>query len=461
MHKFVGVVLAAGVGSRMFSQLPKVLHKIFDKTLLEYCVTSLINAGASHIIIITGFKEELVKAEILKWNLSCKITTVSQHKQLGTGHAVKMTVPFLDESNIIVTCGDTPLILSNTIRQLLETHINTNMHCTLASTILKDSTGYGRIVRQSATDTSNAYSLLKIVEEKDTNEAERLIKEINTGVYCFNKNALTFALEKINNNNALNEYYLTDTVEILLNNEYKANAIVFKNEKEFLGVNTRLQLSEATKILQNSINNYHMQNGVTIMDPNTTYISENVKIGMDTVIYPSVMILGSCEIGENNIIGPNTSIYSANIGNNTKIENSTIREATIGDFTTVGPYAHIRPSTIVGQYSRIGNFVEIKNTKLGNKTKLSHLSYVGDANIGNDVNIGCGVITVNYDGKKKHKTIIEDGVFIGCNSNIIAPNLIQSNSYIAAGTTITEEVPENSLAIGRVKQVNKENYLNT
>ena len=456
MHTFVGVILAAGVGSRMQSNLPKVLHKIFGKTMLNLSATALANAGAKKIIIVTGYKKEVVEKEITTWELNCPIHTVYQSSQLGTGHAVKMAKDYFGSGNVIVTCGDAPLITSETLSFLINNHTQNARHCTAVSTVVTNPLGYGRILRKHQYNINSP--LKKIIEEKDASVNEKEIKEVNTGLYCFSASELNFSLQKLTNDNASGEYYLTDTIEILQTLGYSVDALLSQNTNEFFGVNTRIQLSQATKILQSRVNDFHMLNGITMVDPNTTYISNGVIIGKDTIIYPNCIIEGNTTIGENCTIGPHTTIKETTIGSFSLIQSSTVLNSTIGNNTFVGPYAHIRPNTSIGNNARIGNFTEIKNTTIGNNSKASHLSYIGDSAIGNNVNIGCGVITVNYDGKNKNTTTIEDDVFVGCNTNLIAPVTLHKNSYVAAGTTVTETVAPNSLAIGRVRQQNKLNW---
>lgn len=455
MHNFVGVIMAAGHGTRMKSKTPKVLHKIFDKTMVHHCATSLIKAGANHLIVIIGHGRELVKEEIESWSFSdVNISIAVQEEQLGTGHAARVAIPYIPHTakNIIVMYGDTPLVRSETISNLIDNHMSNNSSLSMVSTIVENSTGYGRVVRD------NSGSLIKIVEEKDASSQEKSIKEINPGLYCYNKFHFLSSLEKITNNNAQKEYYITDTIEILLSEKNVVNALVTDTFQDFFGVNNRIQLQNVTKIMQNRINENHMLNGVTFIDSSTTYVGSDVVIGQDTVIYPNTTISGLSTIGEMCVIGPNSNIKDTNIGTKSKIESSTAIESQVGDSTTVGPYAYLRPNTKLGNKVKIGDFVEVKNATFGDGSKASHLSYIGDAVIGSDVNLGCGIITVNYDGVKKHKTIVEDKAFVGCNSNLIAPVTVGSGAYVAAGTTITQDVEPKALAIGRVRQENKTNW---
>lgn len=446
MTNFKAIILAAGEGSRMKSNKPKVLHKIFDKTMISYVVESAKEAGAEEVVVVTGYKQEVVRQNI------DGVSFVSQEKQLGTGHAVKVCENLIEEDdNVIILYGDTPLITAETLKRLHEYHVKNKLSATIMSAILNDSAGYGRIIRKDK-------NYFKIVEHKDANEEESLVKEVNTGVYCFKGEDLKYALSNLNNNNAQKEYYLTDTIEILLNKGLKAGIMVADNPDEFYGVNSRLQLSIATDIMKKRINIYHMLNGVTIIDPNQTYIGKNVVIDMDTIIYPGTIIEGNVSIGKECVIGPNTTIKNSKIGHGVTIENSIMLESKINNNSSIGPFAYIRPNSNIGENVKIGDFVEVKNTNIGNNTKASHLSYLGDSDIGNNINVGCGTITVNYDGTHKARTVIEDGAFIGCNSNLIAPVKIEKNAYVAAGSTITEDVPSSSLGIARERQVIKKNW---
>ena len=416
MSKFTAVVLAAGRGTRMNSNLPKVVHKIFDKSMINYVLDCSSKAGSKKNIVVTGFKEDIVRDEIKSRE---DAIFVHQNKQLGTGHAASMALPHIEENDeVMILYGDMPLITEETLKNIYETHISSNADLTLQSTYVENPFGYGRIVRKDGL-------IKRIVEQKDATHKQQEIKEINTGIYLFKAKALKEAIEKMDKNNAQNELYLTDAVEILIKLGKRVLAVVSPNFKEFMGVNSRIELAAATKVMQIRINEKLMLSGVTIVDPETTYISVSAKIGKDTIIMPSTVIAENCTIGEN---------------------------------CSIGPFAHLRAGTKISNNVRIGNFVETKNTTIGNGSKLSHLSYAGDAIIGDNVNYSCGSITVNYDGKNKHTTQIEDNSFIGCNVNLIAPVTVSKNAFIAAGSTITEDVPENALAIARERQSIKQNW---
>lgn len=449
MSNKYAIVLAAGKGTRMKSKLYKVLHPVCGKPMVQHVVDHVISVGVQNIVTVVGHGAELVKTQIGDHS-----EYALQADQLGTAHAVIQAAPMLKdkEGTTLVICGDTPLISPETIQALFDEHERLQAKATILTAHLEDSTGYGRIIR------GENGSVLKIVEHKDASPEELTVQEINTGTYCFDNKALFEALNEVNNNNAQGEYYLPDVIEILKAKGEIVAAYKTANFDETLGVNDRYALSIAESIMRKNINKKHMLNGVTIIDSNSTYISADAKIGSDTIIYPGTMIYGNSIIGMGSTIGPNTEIIDSEIGNDTVIKQSVVHESKIGHSTSVGPFAHIRPASTLGDEVRIGNFVETKKVTFGNGSKASHLSYIGDAEIGQGVNLGCGSITVNYDGKNKFKTTIEDNVFVGCNSNLIAPVTVKKGSYIAAGSTITDEVPEDSLAIARARQVNKEGY---
>lgn len=438
------LVLAAGQGKRIKSNLPKVLHKVCGKEMVNHVIDSIRKSKIDDINIIIGKGAELVKVG----TESRKVSYSLQAEQLGTGHAVICAKEFLKDKKGVVAIftGDTPLIKQETIERLVENHINNKNAATILTALVEDPTGYGRIVRKDN-------QVLKIVEHKDCNEEELKINEMNSGIYCFDIELLVDALEKLNNNNEQGEYYLTDIIEILKSQNKPIGAVITDYE-ETIGVNSRIQLAQAEEILKNRINLKHMENGVTLIDPKTTYIGIDVEIGKDTIIYPNNILEGNTKVGENCLIYQNSRIKDSVIGNEVDIQSSVILDAIIGDNTTVGPFAYLRPETKVGKHARIGDFVEIKKSTIGDGTKVSHLTYIGDAEVGSGCNFGCGTVVVNYDGKTKHKTIIGDNSFIGCNTNLVSPVKVEDNTYIAAGSTITSEVKEGDLAIARAKQRN-------
>jgi len=439
------LVLAAGQGKRIKSDLPKVLHKVCGKEMLKHVIDSIRRSGIDDIDVIIGKGAELVKERTSDKNVSYSL----QAEQLGTGHAVRCAEEFLKDKNGVVAifAGDTPLIKQSTIEKLFKNHIENENAATILTSIVEDPTGYGRIVRDKNDQ------VLKIVEHKDCNEEELKINEMNTAIYCFDIELLVNALGKINNNNNQGEYYLTDIIEILKSENKSVGAVVTEYE-ETIGVNSRVQLAEAEEILRNRINLKHMENGVTLIDSKTTYIGIDVEIGKDTIIYPNNILEGNTKIGDNCLLYQNSRITDSIIGNEVEIQSSVILSSSVGDNTTVGPFAYIRPETKIGKNARIGDFVEIKKSTIGDGTKVSHLTYIGDAEVGEECNFGCGTVVVNYDGKNKYKTTIGDHSFIGCNTNLVSPVTIHDNTYIAAGSTITSEVNEGDLAVARAKQRN-------
>lgn len=449
MNNRYAIVLAAGKGTRMKSKLYKVLHKVCDRTMVELVLDSIENLNMQEVITVVGHGAEQVKNV-----LNNRSKFVLQAEQLGTAHAVKMAREELagKKGTTIVMYGDTPLITSETVDAMLSHHENSNAQATVLTAYAEDPYAYGRIIRD---ENGN---LVKIVEEKDATLEEKKIKEINSGIYCFDNELLFEILEEIKNDNNQGEYYLPDAIYLIREKGLKIETYLCENFDETFGVNDRVALSYAENIMRNRINNYHMLNGVTLVDPKSTYIAPNVKIGIDTTIYPNVTIKSNTVIGEDCQIKPNSYLENSVIGNGVKILQSTVIDSKVGDGTSIGPYSHLRNNSVVGKDVRIGNFVELKNAKYGNKSKTAHLSYMGDVEIGDDTNIGCGTITVNYDGKNKHKTKIGSHTFIGCNTNLIAPLEIGNNVTVAAGTTVTENIADYSLTIGRVKQENKEGY---
>ncbi|NPC94945.1 bifunctional UDP-N-acetylglucosamine diphosphorylase/glucosamine-1-phosphate N-acetyltransferase GlmU [Bacillus sp. WMMC1349] len=449
MDKRFAVVLAAGQGTRMKSKLYKVLHPVCGKPMVEHVVDEVLKLSLAKLVTIVGHGADDVQNQ-----LGSKSEYALQAEQLGTAHAVKQAKSILanEAGTTIVVCGDTPLLTAETMEAMLKEHREQKAKVTILTAMAKNPTGYGRIIR------NETGIVEKIVEHKDATEAERLVKEINTGTYCFDNEMLFEAIEQVSNDNVQGEYYLPDVIEILKQQGETVAAYQTDNFQETLGVNDRVALSQAETYMKQRINNRHMLNGVSLIDPNNTYISAEAVIGRDTVIYPGTMIKGRVEIGEHSVIGQNSELESSKIGSRTVIKQSVIMNSEIGDDVMIGPFAHIRPDSKIGNEVRIGNFVEVKKTEFGNRSKASHLSYIGDAEIGEDVNLGCGSITVNYDGKHKYLTKVEDGAFVGCNSNLIAPITIGKGAYVAAGSTVTDDVPGAALSIARAKQINKEDY---
>ena len=439
------VILAAGQGTRIKSNIPKVLHKVCGKEMVNHVIDNMREAGIEDVNVIIGNGSELVKESTKDRNVSYSL----QEEQLGTGHAVKCAKEFLQGKDgvVAVFTGDSPLTRVETIEKLIKEHIEKGNKATLLSAYVDDPTGYGRIIRDDNKE------VLKIVEHKDCNEEELKVNEMNAGMYCFDIKSLLSSLEELNNNNVQGEYYLTDVIGILKDKKEKVGALVTDYE-DTLGVNSRAQLAEVEKVLRKRINKFHLDNGVTLIDPDTTYIGVDVIIGKDTVIYPNNILEGYTKIGESCTILQNSRIKDSIIEDEVEVQASVILNSRIGKNTTVGPFAYIRPESTIGEGVRIGDFVEVKKSSIGNGTKVSHLTYIGDAEVGSGCNFGCGTVVVNYDGKTKNKTIIGDHSFIGCNTNLISPVEVQDNTYIAAGSTITSTVEEGDLAVARAKQRN-------
>lgn len=443
------LILAAGQGKRIKSDLPKVLNKVCGKEMVNHVIDTLRKENIEDINVIIGKGADLVKENTKSRNISYSL----QEEQLGTGHAVKCAIDFLKgkRGTVAIFNGDAPLITEETIEELFKTHKENENSATILTSILNDASGYGRIIRKGN-------EVLKIVEHKDCNDEELKVKEINSGMYCFEIESLVECLGNLSNNNSQGEYYLTDVIGMLKEKNEKVGALVISYE-ETLGVNSRVQLAEVEAVLRKRINNKHLENGVTIIDPNTTYIGIDVEIGQDTIIYPGNVLEGNTVIGKNCVLYPNSRINNSVIGESVDIQSSVILESKIGNQTTVGPFAYIRPESIIGNNVRVGDFVEIKKSTIGNNTKVSHLTYVGDAEVGEGCNFGCGTVTVNYDGKNKNKTIIGNNSFIGCNTNLISPVTVEDNTYIAAGSTITNNVKSGELAVARAKQRNIEGWV--
>lgn len=446
---FTSVILAAGMGTRMKSKMPKVLHKVCGKPLSKWVIDASKAAGADKVCAVVGHKAETVK-EVL--GNVCEFAL--QAEQKGTGHAVMQAIDVIKNSKgeVVILNGDTPLITAETINKAIEYHKNNDNQATVITAILDDATGYGRIVRD------NDGSVLKIVEQKDASEEEKKINEVNSGMYVFDAQSLVYALDKITPNNAQGEYYLTDTLEILLSAGKKIGGYAISDNDEIRGINDRVQLNEAEKIMQKRINEYHMRNGVTMRNPESVYIEDGVEIGNDTEICQNVTIKSGTKIGSDCVIGSGSMLDRAVIHDGVDVLSSVILESEVDEGTYVGPFAYIRPNCHVGKEVKVGDFVELKNSNIDDGTKISHLTYIGDSDVGKRVNFGCGTVTCNYDGKKKYRTTIGDDCFVGCNTNFVSPINVGDGVYIAAGSTITEDIPENSLSIARARQVNKEGW---
>lgn len=415
-QEVIALVLAAGKGTRMKSDKSKLVHKIYGKELVKRVVETAKKSGVNDVIAVVGYKKEQVQQV-----LGDSVKYAYQDEMLGTGHAVLQAEEYLKDKHgkVVVLNGDVPILRPETVKKFIEKSINNKEYATILTAIYNNPTGYGRVVRDIGGNVK------AIVEEKDSTEDERNIQEINAGIYCFDIQELLKALKELKPNNVQNEYYITDIIKIMNDKGLKTGAVIVEDNTEILGVNDKIQLELLTKVLKLRINQYHMRNGVTIEDIDNTYIYDDVEIGTDTVIHP-----------------------------NTTIKNDVI----IGKDCEIGPNSYIREGCRLDDKVKIGSFVEIKKAIIGKGTKVPHLSYMGDCEIGAGTNIGCGTITCNYDGFKKSKTIIGENSFVGSNVNLIAPVTLGKNTFIAAGSTITNDVPDYALSIARQRQLNKEGW---
>lgn len=450
----ISVILAAGEGSRMKSNIPKAAHKVCGSSMVNHVLDASREAKVSSNIVVVGHGKEKVIETVKGKDVNFVSQPIGERVPYGTGYAVMQSKEYIsDEDNVYILYGDTPLIKGETLNSLEEYRQTNDFAAVVLTAKIDNADGYGRILR----DDNN--HIKEIVEHKDATEEQKNIKEINSGIYVFKGKALKEALENLTNNNVQNEYYITDAIKILNEKGYKVGGYVLKDNIEIQGVNSRVQLAEAEKLMRKRINEKIMLSGITIIDPDNTYIEKNVNILRDTIIHPGVSLKGETKIGENCIIGKDSTIDNSIIGNDVTIETSTIKDSKVGDNTKIGPYAYLRPNSNIGNNVKIGDFVEVKNSTIGNNSKASHLAYIGDADVGDNVNIGCGVVFVNYDGENKFRSIVENNAFIGSNSNLVAPVIIRENGYIAAGSTITYEVKKGDLSIARARQVNKNGWV--
>lgn len=442
------IVLAAGKGTRMKSSLCKVMHECANKPMIGHIVTALKKANVDKIVVVVGHGADEVK-EYLKDS----VTYALQSPQLGTGHAVMQADCLKDcDGDTIVLNGDGPCIQSETIEKAFAA--NQSHDLTVLSAVLDAGGNYGRIVREQDGHVK------KIVEAKDCDEQEKAINEINTGLFVFKTKALFDGLKELKNDNAQKEYYITDLVEIFNRKGLSTNALIVDDRDELMGVNDRVDLAKAESWMKAHINKKHMLNGVTLIDPMNTYIGADVVIGEDTIIYPNVVIYGKTKIGSNVQILSNSFLKDAQIGDDVLIDSSKVVDSQVDAHTTVGPMTHLRNHTHIHENCRIGNFVEFKNSDFNDGSKCAHLTYIGDSDFGKGINVGCGVVTVNYDGKNKYRTTVKDGAFIGSNCNLIAPVTIGENALLAAGSTITDSVDDGDMGIARARQVNKTDFGN-
>ncbi len=442
------IILAAGKGTRMKSETVKVLHPILGLPMLHYSIDlSLNGVKAEKTVVVVGHQAARIR-EVLK---DSKVDFALQKEQLGTGHAVLQTLPFLRSfsGTVLILCGDVPLVKMETLRSFIDSYKKNKSVLSVLTAVVEEPFGYGRILRNPGG------WLEKIVEEKDASKKERSIREINTGIFCVNAGFLKHGLREIGKENAQGEYYLTDLVEIAKRKGLRCSAHIAADPMEVMGINTRVDLAIANEKLRQEKLKELMISGVTVLDPKTTYVDRAVEVGKDTLLYPNCHLQGRTKIGERCIVEPGSKISDSIIGNNVTIRsNSVITESKVDEGVSIGPFAHLRPLSEVKAKAKIGNFVEVKKSIIGRGSKANHLTYIGDSLVGEDVNIGAGTITCNYDGFEKYQTIIGNRVFVGSNVELVAPVKVGNGASIGAGTTVTKNVPEGALAISRIRQKN-------
>jgi bifunctional UDP-N-acetylglucosamine pyrophosphorylase/glucosamine-1-phosphate N-acetyltransferase len=448
MENLAVIILAAGKGKRMRSGLVKVLHPLLGRLMLSFpleCVLEGLHPRKT--VVVIGHQAEQIRASFP----DPRITFVEQKEQLGTAHAVSMTELMLKdfEGTILILSGDTPLINAQTLSEMVKHHRDKGAVLTFLTAHREDPTGYGRVIRDKGT----SGKVHKVVEEKDATQREQKIKEVNTGIYCVQSPFLFQALSTVRADNAQNEYYLPDIIEGVLHKKKKVETFPAPDPVEVMGINTRAELAIAEQIMAERVRQHWMAEGVTIQDTSSVYIEPSVRIGRDTVIYPNCYLRGETVVGMSCRIGPQVEIVGSQIGNRVQIRFCTmITESRIADDAIVGPFSHLRPQCQLEKGAKIGNFVEVKKSRIGPGTKANHLAYIGDSEVGAGVNIGAGTITCNYDGFQKHRTIIEDGVFVGSNTALVAPVKLGKGASVGAGTTVTKDVPPYALAVGRAPQ---------
>jgi bifunctional UDP-N-acetylglucosamine pyrophosphorylase/glucosamine-1-phosphate N-acetyltransferase len=441
------VVLAAGEGTRMKSKNSKVLHEIAGRSIIHNLLTAVEPLSPKNLTVVVGAHKDEVIDHLKK--VAPKAKTVFQEKRDGTGGATQLALAeHKGDGTVLILAGDTPLLTTQTLEEFMAAHQSDKSVASVLTALLPDPAGYGRIIR------GDNSSILKIVEEKDASDSEKEIDEINTGVYLFELKVLKEVIGKLKNNNSQKELYLTDVISLITAEGKTAQAILSNDYTETLGINDRTQLAECAAIMRDRINHQHMLNGVTIIDPTTTWIDVDVKIEADVVIYPGTAITGKSTIKANAVIGPRTTLVSCTVAEGAKVVESNCTEASIGKEVKVGPFTYLRKGTVLANESKAGAFVEIKNSTVGKGSKVAHLSYVGDAEIGEESNIGAATVFVNYDGEKKHQTKIGDQVRIGSDTMLVAPVTVGDGAYTAAGSVINEDVPAGAIGIGRARQVN-------
>ncbi|NPV71095.1 MAG: bifunctional UDP-N-acetylglucosamine diphosphorylase/glucosamine-1-phosphate N-acetyltransferase GlmU [Firmicutes bacterium] len=449
MREVAAIILAAGLGTRMKSSLVKTMHPLRGRPMITYAVDAAKDIDPARLVVVVGHQADRVKRA-----LGDGIEYALQAEQRGTGHAVMQAAPILQgfDGDVVVLYGDMPLLPPALVARLADAHDDAGNGATVLTAVFGDPSGYGRIIR----DENGGF--LRIVEHRECTPDELRICEINTGVYCFKAGPLFEALGRIRPDNSQGEYYLTDVLEIIVAAGFRVGTVQADDPLEVMGINDRKQLALAEAVLKERRLDALMLSGVTIQDPASVFIDDYARIGPDTVIKPFTFVEGRTAIGCGCTIGPSARLVDTSVGDGCVIEFSVVEGSTLEDEVRVGPFSHVRPGTTLKLGARVGNFAEVKNSVIGSGSKVPHHSYVGDADIGSGVNMGAGCVTVNYDGKRKHRTVIEDGAFIGCNANLVAPVKVGSNAYVAAGSTVNQEVPEGALAIARARQENKRDW---
>lgn len=454
MGRKCALILAAGEGRRMKTSKPKALAEVLFKPMIDWVTDAAIAGGVDDVCIVTGHGREVLEA-----HLGGKFSTVEQKELLGTGHAVMQAKDFIKAhmpGDILILNGDAPLIDAKTISTAYEYHSSHKNAVTIISAKIDNPTGYGRIIR------NKDKCLKKIVEENEANNAEKMINEVNSGAYWFNCSVLLESLEGIvemHDKKQQAEYYLTDAIEVILEKNLNAVAYEAGDPDAVLGANDRVQLQKLNEIARRKVMNDLMLDGVSIPCADGVIISPGVKIGIETEILPGTIIKGKTVIGNNCVIGPNSFVEDSVIGDGVTLNNTQCYSSTIKNGTSIGPFARVRPDCVIGEGVKAGNFVEFKNANIGDRTSVSHLTYIGDADFGTDINVGCGCATVNYNGKEKNRTKVDDHAFIGCSTYLVAPVSVGKNSYTAAGSVITEDVPDDALAIARSRQTIKKDWI--
>lgn len=444
------VILAAGLGTRMKSNIAKALHPLAGQPLILHVLNAAFGVDPEQVVLVLGHQADKVRNTIA----DSRVRIVLQAEQLGTGHAVQQAVEAISSSNgpVMILCADTPLLTTNTLKEALALHEKSRAAVTLLTTAMTDPFGYGRVVRGKS-------GVMRVVEEKDATAAQRKIREVNAGIYCFEAKFLLSSLALLGKNNAQGEYYLPDMIALARKKKRSVAALLCGDPDEVMGVNSRYDLSRAEAVMRQRTNRRWMLEGVTMLDPGTIFVGSEASLGRDVVLYPNVRIEGRTKIGDACVIYPGTRIVDSVIASHVTVKDcSVIEESNVASRAIIGPFAHLRPGAMIEEAAHIGNFVEIKKSTIGKGSKANHLAYIGDATVGADVNIGAGVITCNYDGFQKFQTVIGDGVFVGSDTQLVAPVTIGRGALIAAGATITRDVPADALGISRPPQEIKEGF---